>query len=140
MRQRESLEFRTPQHPSFGRNNWGGVSPLLARNIPKASLDQRYLRLNTIRDRDHVFPSTTIEEAIFSSPPAATIGDEIFNFSKADEPAKYEYPAAPRRKGIIGRMIWRPRKRSVMLGSYSNSRSKWLPKMDSKRRWPNGWC
>ncbi|KZV21480.1 hypothetical protein F511_08245 [Dorcoceras hygrometricum] len=140
MRQRELLEFRTPQHPSFGTNNWGGASPLLARDIPKASLDQRYLRLNTIRDRDQVFPSTTIEEAIFNSPPAATIGDEIFSFSKSDEQTKYVYPAARRRKGIIGRLIWKPRKQSVMLGSDSASRFKWLPKMDSKRRWPNGWC
>ena len=35
MRQRELLDFRTPQHPSLGTNNWGGASSLLARNITK---------------------------------------------------------------------------------------------------------
>ncbi|KAK4573044.1 hypothetical protein RGQ29_031140 [Quercus rubra] len=38
MRQRELLDFRTPQHPSLGTNNWGGASSF-------------YLRLNTIRTR-----------------------------------------------------------------------------------------
>ncbi|XVF32415.1 hypothetical protein REPUB_Repub17cG0080500 [Reevesia pubescens] len=57
MRQREVLAFRTPQHPSLGTNNWGGASPLLARDIPKESLEQRYLRLNSIRNRDEIFPT-----------------------------------------------------------------------------------
>ncbi|KAI3461628.1 hypothetical protein Pfo_018291, partial [Paulownia fortunei] len=122
MRQRELLEFRTPQHPSFGTNNWGGASPLLARSIPKESLDQRYLRLNTIRDRDQVFPSTTIENEIFSSPPTTTIGDEIFSFSKTDA-SKYEYTATPCRKGLLRRLMWRPHKQSTTtLGSNLGSR------------------
>ncbi|KAK7846792.1 hypothetical protein CFP56_007474 [Quercus suber] len=57
MRQRELLDFRTPQHPSLGTNNRGGASPLLARNIPKESLELRYPRLNTIHTRDEIFPA-----------------------------------------------------------------------------------
>ncbi|GMN48958.1 hypothetical protein TIFTF001_018138 [Ficus carica] len=49
MRRKELVEFRTPQHPSLGTNHWGGASPMLARNIPKESLEQRYRRLNSIR-------------------------------------------------------------------------------------------
>ncbi|KAL0458289.1 UNVERIFIED_CONTAM: hypothetical protein Slati_0456100 [Sesamum latifolium] len=151
MRQRELLEFRTPQHPSLGTNNWGGASPLLARNIPREALDQRYLRLNTVRDRDQVFPSaiiedenlsfppttTTIRDEIFSSPPPTTIGDEIFSFSKTDA-SKYKYPATPRRKWIFRKLMRQPHKQSVTLGL--NSGSKWFPKWNSKKRWPNGWC
>lgn len=136
MRQRELLEFRTPQHPSIGTNNWGGASPLLARNIPKEALEQRYLMLNTIRERDQVFPTATIEDQIFKSQPnTATIGEEVFAFLKVDA-SKYEYATPRRERGRLWR--WRQRKRSATLGN--PSRSKWLPKWDSKYRWPNGWC
>ncbi|KAG8370782.1 hypothetical protein BUALT_Bualt13G0019300 [Buddleja alternifolia] len=104
MRHNELLDFRTPQHPSYGSNNWGGASPMLARNIPKESLDQRYLRLNTIRDRDQVFPSTTIEGEIFSSTPI-TIRDEIFSFSKT-KASKHKYPI----KRLLWKLTWRPYK------------------------------
>lgn len=36
------LEFRRPQSPRLGTNKWGGATPLLARNIPKESLQQNY--------------------------------------------------------------------------------------------------
>ncbi|MED6192615.1 hypothetical protein PIB30_011684 [Stylosanthes scabra] len=54
------LEFRTPQHPSssslgINNNNWGGASPLLARNVPKESLEQKYTRLNNTRTVDGIF-------------------------------------------------------------------------------------
>lgn len=48
--QREILGLRTPQHPCLGTNHWGGASPMLARNVPKESLEQRYEQLNTIRN------------------------------------------------------------------------------------------
>ncbi|KAH6807161.1 hypothetical protein C2S51_028269 [Perilla frutescens var. frutescens] len=135
MMRRELLEFRTPQHPSLGTNNWGGASPLLARDIPKAALEQRYLRLNTIRERDQVFPSATIEDEIFRYQPSKTIGDEVFAFLKANV-SKRGYAPNPRRgKGRLWR--WRPHKKSATLG---NPRSKWLPKLDSTNKWPNGWC
>lgn len=135
MRPRELVEFRTPQHPSLASNNWGGSSPLLARNIPKEALEQRYLRLNTIRERDQVFPTATIEEEIFKSQPSKTIGDEIFAFLKADG-SNYNFTPASKRRGRLWR--WRPRKKSAVLG---NSTSKWhSPRWDPKTRWPNGWC
>lgn len=130
---RELLEFRTPQHPNFGTNNWGGTSPLLARNIPNEALDQRYLRLNTKRDHDDLFVAPTIQEEIFGSPPPSTIGDEIFSFAK-DGQSKHEY----RRKWHIRKLIWQPRKRSSLLGSTSSSR--WFPRLKMKKRWPQGWC
>ncbi|KAG6503617.1 hypothetical protein ZIOFF_035933 [Zingiber officinale] len=37
-RELEVVEFRTPQHPLAGSNNWGGDSPLLSRHIPRESL------------------------------------------------------------------------------------------------------
>lgn len=119
MRKREMLEFRTPQQPSMWSNNWGGSSPMLARNIPKESLDQRYERLNATRECDQIFP-TTIEDQIFNSPPTTTIRDEIFGTFK------YKSRFNRRGKGVL---------RRVKLGFNS-----WFPKMNSKRRWPNGWC
>lgn len=53
---RHIVEFRTPQHPSLGKNNWGGASPLLARNIPHETIELRYLKLNSTRTRDEIFP------------------------------------------------------------------------------------
>ncbi|EYU17908.1 hypothetical protein ABFS82_14G204100 [Erythranthe guttata] len=143
MRQRELLDFRTPQHPSMGKNNWGGgASPLLARNLPKESLDQRYLRLNAVRDRDRVFSLATIEDEIFSYHPtttSTTIGDEIFTSFVS---CKTEDKGAPTRhqRGLLWKLTWRPYKRRVStLGSISGG-SKWFPKLNSKKRWPNGWC
>ncbi|PIN04041.1 hypothetical protein CDL12_23425 [Handroanthus impetiginosus] len=135
MRQRELLDFRTPQHPSIGTNKWGGASPLLARNIPKESLEQRYLKLNAIRDKDQIFPSTTIEVEIFSSPPPATIGDEIFRSSRPDS-SEFRYRRTPWREGFFRKLMWRRRrlKERSTLGA-----SSWFPKWDPKKRWPNGW-
>ncbi|KAL1550143.1 hypothetical protein AAHA92_18144 [Salvia divinorum] len=139
MRQRELMEFRTPQHPSFGSNNWGGASPLLARNIPKEALEQRYLRLNTSRGHEQVFPPATIEEVIFKSQPSKTIKDEIFAFLKVSE-EKYCYGNGATHRRSRGRLWrWRPRKQRAC-ATLGNSSSKWLPKWDSKNRWPNGWC
>ncbi|CAK9163796.1 unnamed protein product [Ilex paraguariensis] len=123
MRQRELLEFRTPQHPSLGTNNWGGASPLLARDIPQESLEQRYLRLNTIRTRDEIFPSGK---------------DDFFSMSKI-EAAKFQCPPTPSRRGFLFKLIWR-RKESATLGSNSKKKKKWFPRWDPKNRWPQGWC
>ncbi|CAI9785728.1 unnamed protein product [Fraxinus pennsylvanica] len=124
MRQRVLLDFRTPQHPSRGTNNWGGASPLLARDIPKESLEQRYLKLNTIRDDDENFHRTTIQDEIFSFR-ATTIEQEIFSTRKT-EAAKYECPPTPRRGGLLLRKLMGKR---------------WYKKWNApKKRWPNGWC
>ncbi|KAK8654217.1 hypothetical protein V6N13_128190 [Hibiscus sabdariffa] len=119
MKQREFLEFRTPQHPSLGTNNWGGASPLLARDIPKESLEQRYTRLNYVRNRDEIFPA---DSYLFQS-----------------QPAKHEHAPTPSRRsrGFLT-MFKFPRKETVMLGSKSNRR-RWFPRWDPKNRWPQGW-
>lgn len=135
MRQRDLLEFRTPQHPSLGRNNWGGASPLLARNVPKESLEQRYVRLNTIRTRDEIF--LELEH------------DNFLNLLNA-EASKYECPTTPVRRGKFWKLIWRPRKKlnivrpaspssSSSLGS-SSKKKKFFKRLDPKNKWPNGWC
>ncbi|PHT38203.1 hypothetical protein CQW23_21776 [Capsicum baccatum] len=136
MRQRDLLEFRTPQHTSLCRNNWGGASPLLARNVPKESLEQRYTRLNTIRTRDEVFLELE--------------NDNFLNLLNA-EASKYEAPAAYLvRRGKFWKLIWRPRQKLniVRLASSSSSSSqgsnskkkKVFNRLDLKNRWPNGWC
>ncbi|KAK1289751.1 hypothetical protein QJS10_CPB18g01646 [Acorus calamus] len=56
MKEREFLDFRTPQHPSMGSNNWGGASPLLARNILTESLETKYLRFHTVRMHNEISP------------------------------------------------------------------------------------
>lgn len=143
MRQRPVLEFRTPQHPSSFSNNWGGASPLLARNLPKEALDQRYSRLNAVRDRDHIFPSATIETEVFSYPPLTTIEDEIFSFS-ATKSTTTDHAATWQRKGLLWRLTWRPRKQRATITTTttigSGSGSNWFPRWSSKKRWPNGWC
>lgn len=124
MRQRELLEFRTPQHPSLGTNNWGGASPLLARDIPKESLEQRYLRLNSIRTRDEIFPAM----------------DHDFNYLPQNYAPKYEVPPTPSRRGILFKLLF-PKKEKKSLGSNSKKK-RWLlfPRWDPKNRWPQGWC
>lgn len=136
MRQRDLLEFRTPQHPSLGRNNWGGASPLLARNVPKESLEQRYTRLNTIRTRDEVFLELE--------------NDNFLNLLNA-EASKYECSAGNFvHRGKFWKLVWRPRQKlnivrpsssssSSSLGS-SSKKKKIFKRLDHKNRWPNGWC
>ncbi|KAL9659610.1 hypothetical protein QQ045_024417 [Rhodiola kirilowii] len=116
MRQREPLPlaFRTPQHPSLGTNNWGGASPLLARDLTKESLEQRYTRLNITRMRDEIFPS---------------------NFE--DFVTKESLAPTPRRKSgaFVTSLIFFRKK--AQLGS---RRKRWsFPKWDPKNRWPQGW-
>ncbi|OAY32623.1 hypothetical protein MANES_13G032700v8 [Manihot esculenta] len=125
MNQRELLQFRTPQHPSQGTNSWGGASPLLARNIPKESLDQRYSRLNTVRIRDEIFPYQA---------------DELY-FSPQVHASPYQFPPNPSRssrRGLLFRLKFPRKERTVSLGS--NSKKRWFPRWDPKNRWPQGWC
>ncbi|KAL2321034.1 hypothetical protein Fmac_030003 [Flemingia macrophylla] len=119
MRQKkgEVLEFRTPQHPSLGTNYWGGASPLLARNIPKESLEQKYTKLNTVRTQDEIFPGHDHDD----------------------------YHAAKRwnkgRRGNLFKLLFvRKERNTITLGSHLKKRRWILPRMDPKTRWPNGWC
>lgn len=128
MRQREHLNFRTPQHPSLGTNNWGGASPLLARNIPKESLDQRYLKLNSIRTRDEIFLAD----------------DQHFIIKQLPEsfaPAYELPPLTPARRGVLFKLLFSEKEKNlVMLGSGSKKKKRWFPSWDPKNRWPQGWC
>jgi hypothetical protein len=128
MRQREVLvEFRTPQHPSLGTNHWGGASPLLAREIPKESLELRYLRLNTVRGHDEIFPAQ----------------DHDFNYvHEADHVSKHDYtPKTSRRiKGFLSKLMFFPRKEKVVLGLNNPKKNRRFPRWDPANRWPQGWC
>ncbi|KAI3806061.1 hypothetical protein L1987_21953 [Smallanthus sonchifolius] len=117
MMQREPLDSRSPQHPSSGTNNWGGASPMLASEIPKESLEQRY---STIRS-DEIFPA---HEDVFISLPQSQ--------SQTQDQAR-----KPLRKGFLLELIW-PNKGNERLDDKLKKR-RWLPKLDPKGRWPQGW-
>ncbi|RDX71170.1 hypothetical protein CR513_49517, partial [Mucuna pruriens] len=95
MRRREGevWEFRTPQHPSLGTNNWGGASPLLARNIPKESLEQKYTKLNTVRTRDEIFTVDDYSETGTSASASAK------RWNKGNEITQLRWVHIPRREG-----------------------------------------
>ncbi|KAF9612137.1 hypothetical protein IFM89_038320 [Coptis chinensis] len=119
--QKEFVEFRTPQHPSMHTNNWGGASPLLARNLPKESLDIRYLRLNTIRTRDEIFPAP----------------DDFMDFTTMPTVDNYVPPTPSRRSRFLPKMTWLHKEKT--LGSKERKRPSWLPRLDHRKRWPQGW-
>ena len=124
--QREVLEFRTPQHPSLGTNNWGGASPLLARNIPTESLEQKYTRLNNTRTRDEIFP--------------ADYDEHYHSYSSQISASDYEHGARRSKRGrrSLFKLLFRRKEKTIILGS--KKRRLWLPRLDPKNRWPNGWC
>nr|GMD18649.1 uncharacterized protein LOC109173481 [Ipomoea batatas] len=136
--QTEIAEFRTPQHPSLGTNNWGGASPLLARNLPNESLEQRYQRLNSVRN----------DGEIFAAGPDFDAGDDdndnFASFSR-NEASKYVY-GAPRRLSLVRKLArraqWKNKKKNsatamatVTLSS-TPKRRKWFGRWDPKNRWP----
>lgn len=126
MRQRELVEFRTPQHPSLGNNHWGAASPLLARNIPKESLEQRYLKLNSIRTRDEIFPAQGYD----------------FNYltqthANKHQPDQLAAPTPSRSgRGFFSKLT---RKENVALGSNSKKKRWFFPRWNPRHRWPQGW-
>ncbi|KGN57931.1 hypothetical protein Csa_009875 [Cucumis sativus] len=127
---RHIVEFRTPQHPSFGKNNWGGASPLLARNIPHETLELRYLKLNTTRTRDEIFPlqEDEVDDNYYLPISYTTQLQQHFKKTKYVE-----------RNSFLSKLSlpWKG-KRETLLGS--NSRKKWFKKWDYQNRWPQGWC
>ncbi|KAJ4822107.1 hypothetical protein Tsubulata_002827 [Turnera subulata] len=127
IRERVVLEFRTPQQPSLGTNNWGGASPLLARDVPKESLDQRYTRLNSIRTRDEIFPDA---DARF---------DEL---EKAYYASQYEVPPTPSRdrRGLLLKLLFPRKNKTSVLGGSKRKRWFRFPRWDHRTKWPNGWC
>ncbi|KAJ4726856.1 hypothetical protein OWV82_000051 [Melia azedarach] len=129
MRQRELVEFRTPQHPFLGTNNWGGASPLLARNIPKESLERRYLKLNTIRTRDEIIPAE----------------DDEFNYLSCNHVSMSKHePAAPTpsrksTRGFFLKIIPLRKEKAAAQGT-NLKKKRWFPRWDPHHRWPQGWC
>ncbi|KAJ7977266.1 hypothetical protein O6P43_006920 [Quillaja saponaria] len=121
---RDLLEFRTPQHPSLGTNNWGGASPLLARNVPKESLEQRYINLNTICTRDEIFPAA----------------DENFNYLFQIHESKHEcnLNATQKRRGMLSKLMFLRKEKTVLGGK--SKKKRWFPRLDPQNRWPQGWC
>lgn len=126
-REGEVLEFRTPQHPSLGTNNWGGSSPLLARNVPKESLDQKYSRLNTVRTKDEIFPADYEYYVVNPWNETGASASSAKRWNKV--------------RGVLLKLIFvrKENKTTVTLGSRLRKR-RWIPRMDPTTRWPQGWC
>lgn len=119
-----NMDFRTPQHPKLGTNNWGGASPLLARNIATESLETKYLRLVNIHSRvDEIHP--VLDEVLPLLPPPPRV--KSFN------------DGSRLRQGLFWRWLRRDTGGAgVVLAS--KERSSWLPGGDYRTRWPQGWC
>ncbi|KAI4326554.1 hypothetical protein MLD38_031858 [Melastoma candidum] len=137
MWQRELLEFRTPQHPSLGTNRWGGDSPLLARNVPRESLNQVYLRLTAPRTRDEVYPGADAEEYFESRRRLCDLQQDVPSGT----------PSHSRVKAFLSNLLMTPRRErgpgapeEVVFGMRSRKR-KWLrfKRWDHRKRWPQGW-
>ncbi|KAK2648648.1 hypothetical protein Ddye_016137 [Dipteronia dyeriana] len=132
MRQREVVvSFRTPQHPSLGTNHWGGASPLLARDIPKESLEQRYLRLNSIRSRDEIFPADDEDDFNYQLSHKTHHAPKVVHDQSAPRT-----PGHSSRLGLILSKLTAARKEKAVLGS----KKSWFPRWDPQHRWPQGWC
>lgn len=126
-REHEVVEFRTPQHPLSGSNNWGGASPLLSKNIPKESLGTTYLRF-------HDF--------------VAANEPELYRAPVASSPAVAGGKRSGRRRPWW--LSWRGigRKEEVVLGKGDEGRKKKKSSTTTsggrggggnKSRWPQGW-
>lgn len=119
-----NMDFRTPQHPKLGTNNWGGASPLLARNIATESLETKYLRLINIHSKEEG-KHTALDEVMPPLPPPP----QLKSFNRGS-----------RQRHCL---FWRRLRRDTggagaVLGS--KKRSRWLPGGDYRTRWPQGWC
>lgn len=123
---RHIVEFRTPQHPSLGKNNWGGASPLLARNIPHETIELRYLKLNSTRTRDEIFPLLEDDDylPVSYTPRLQCLESKSKEVKGSSVLSKLSLPWKGKRKTLLG----------------SNSRKKWFKKWDYQNRWPQGWC
>ena len=100
---------------------------MLARNIPKESLDQRYLRLNSIRTRDEIFP-------VFM--------DE-FDWVPEPHVERKAHTTKPRLvvtiRGLLPKFALRRNEKKAELGSGSR-KMRWFRRLDPQNRWPQGWC
>ncbi|KAL3749649.1 hypothetical protein ACJRO7_010734 [Eucalyptus globulus] len=145
--QLELRDFRTPQHPSLGTNNWGGASPLLARNVPKECLEQKYLKLTSIRSCEEIFLVAGDNEDgnAFNHLP-----QPIGSMAAAECPPGHPTPRRAARRGLLLKLVIGPRmdrKGEIRLGSNGHAnessnpqKKRWLPRWDPRNRWPQGWC
>ena len=105
---------------------------MLARNIPRQSLDQKYERLYTV--------STSGDEIV--TPPLLDDEDEDFFYVSKIEAIKYETPPTHNRRGLLWKFTRRKakNKNATVLGN-SPKKKRWFPKMKLyvEKRWPNGW-
>lgn len=119
-----NMDFRTPQHPKRGTNNWGGASPLLARNIATESLETKYLRLINIHSRvEEIHPALDEVLPLLPRPP------RVKSFNDCSQ----------QRRGLFWRWLRRDTGGAGAVLS-SKERSGWLPGGDYRTRWPQGWC
>lgn len=127
------VEFRTPQHPSLGKNNWGGASPLLARNIPHETLELRYLKLNSARTRDEIFPIPDDDNDDEDDDSSYYLPVSYTPRLQRLEKSKYT-----KRSSFLSRLSLPWKGKKTLLSS--NSRKKWFTRWDYQNRWPQGWC
>ncbi|MED6199521.1 hypothetical protein PIB30_076728, partial [Stylosanthes scabra] len=152
------LEFRTPQHPSsLGiNNNWGGASPLLARNVPKESLEQKYTRLNNTRTVDGIF--TYPDDYYYyddDDDEQSHLHSSYYPYSdcRSHQISASDYEPSKRSKRSRVRLLFhklplllfrRKKERTITLGWNTKRRFRlWrIPtlRLDLQNKWPNGWC
>ncbi|XLR25489.1 hypothetical protein HN51_038717 [Arachis hypogaea] len=150
------VEFRTPQHPSsLGiNNNWGGASPLLARNVPKESLEQKYTRLNNTRTVDGIF--TYPDDYYYheeEEEQSHYLHSSNYPYSYSSQISASDYEPSKRscKRGRVRLLFkklpllfqWK-KERTVTLGWNTKRRfSLWripMLRLDPQNKWPNGWC
>lgn len=132
-RERQVIEFRTPQHPIAGTNNWGGASPLLWKNIPKESRETSYLRFNAASALDH-------DDGNKSRFPARADSRSSMGHATAAARHGRKGGSSEARKGGMLSMLmrWWTRREVKVLGG-DKKKSSWPPGGDHCSRWPQGW-
>ncbi|KAK4801872.1 hypothetical protein SAY86_000075 [Trapa natans] len=108
-KQKETVVFKASEIPSTGTNNWGGASPLLAGDIPKESLEQKYLGLISIRTLDNIFPTLDDNFLILAGQNSQ---------SEAQEPPvqEHRHDSARAQRGLLSRLVmgrWREKPSSI---------------------------
>ncbi|KAK4742500.1 hypothetical protein SAY87_000501 [Trapa incisa] len=140
---KEILEFKAPQLPSLGTNSWGGASPLLTQDIPKESLEQKYLRLNSIPTLDDIFPTQDDNFLILAGESSESDAQEPPVQEHMDDSGVTVAPAE--RKGLLSRLVmghWREKPSAAHLETVTlgMKKKRWFVRLDPHHRWPQGWC
>ncbi|GFY99578.1 hypothetical protein Acr_13g0009780 [Actinidia rufa] len=126
MRQRELLEFRTPQHPIFGDQQLGRCFSIASQKSYPMSPSNKGMK-----------GSTPSELATKSSLLMRKIP---FSFLKL-KPRSTSVPQRQAGEGFLAKLImFSPRKEKSALGSGTKKKKRWLPRWNPENRWPQGWC